>query len=117
MSDASYIKKGELSYMKNEGSPIILHRLALGYMCTNTYLYGHKDKKIAIIDPGFDADTIIDFISRNQYEPVAIILTHGHRDHTGIGRHRKTHRVPHTGHTTSALFHRLTPSSQSVLLR
>lgn len=40
-----------------------------------------NDKKCIIVDPGADAGRIIGFMDRNEYEPVAIFLTHGHFDH------------------------------------
>ncbi|AWX13714.1 MBL fold metallo-hydrolase [Mergibacter septicus] len=37
----------------------------------------------AIIDPGGEADKIIQFIQQNDLTPQAILLTHGHLDHVG----------------------------------
>lgn len=49
-------------------------------MGNNTYLLS-MDKKVIIIDPSFSTRKIIDYISENDYEVVAILLTHGHFDH------------------------------------
>ena len=49
-------------------------------MGNNTYLLS-MDKKVVIIDPSFSTRKIIDYISENDYEVVAILLTHGHFDH------------------------------------
>lgn len=41
------------------------------------------EKNAAIIDPGGDAERIIQFINENQITPKVILLTHGHLDHVG----------------------------------
>ncbi|MBE7025779.1 MAG: MBL fold metallo-hydrolase [Ruminococcaceae bacterium] len=49
---------------------------------TNCYFI--KDNNdIAIVDPGGDADSIIELIENNGFIPRVIPLTHGHFDHTG----------------------------------
>jgi hydroxyacylglutathione hydrolase len=54
--------------------------LQLGPYATNCYLL-HTDKKLWVIDPGFDGDKIIEFASSRNLEIEAIILTHSHWDH------------------------------------
>ncbi|MFC0308248.1 MBL fold metallo-hydrolase [Gallibacterium trehalosifermentans] len=41
------------------------------------------EKNAAIIDPGGEAERIIQFIQENQLIPKLILLTHGHLDHVG----------------------------------
>ncbi|OBW95650.1 MBL fold metallo-hydrolase [Gallibacterium salpingitidis] len=41
------------------------------------------EKNAAIIDPGGDAERIINFINENELKPKMILLTHGHLDHVG----------------------------------
>lgn len=56
--------------------------LTVGQMQTNCYLLIDKaSKKAAIIDPGEDADYIIDKVEELHITPVIILATHGHFDH------------------------------------
>ena len=49
---------------------------------TNCYIVTDEDtKECAIIDPGADSNTILDYIESNKLKPVAIFMTHGHYDH------------------------------------
>ena len=49
---------------------------------TNCYIVSDPEtKKCAIIDPGADSNTILDYIESNKLMPAAIFLTHGHFDH------------------------------------
>jgi len=34
-----------------------------------------------VIDPGLEADALIDFLMANELNPVSVVLTHGHIDH------------------------------------
>lgn len=43
------------------------------------HLEGRDD--CLIIDPGFDADPILEYLSQHRLTPVAILNTHGHADH------------------------------------
>jgi len=48
----------------------------------NCYLLSPSDSsRCVIVDPGLDADRIIDTISEQRLQPGAILLTHGHADH------------------------------------
>lgn len=45
-----------------------------------------KDEKAhdcVIIDPGFSANPLIQFLQMNKLEPSTVVLTHGHADHIG----------------------------------
>ena len=59
-----------------------IHTLPLGAYQTNTYIV-ENDGHCAIIDPGYEPDTILDFISKRNLTADAILLTHGHFDHVG----------------------------------
>jgi glyoxylase-like metal-dependent hydrolase (beta-lactamase superfamily II) len=62
---------------------LILEQLITGYIGTNCYLFGDDaTKDILIIDPGGDAPKIIEHITTRGYHPIAIVITHGHPDHT-----------------------------------
>jgi Zn-dependent hydrolases, including glyoxylases len=65
--------------MKN----IILENVAVGMIATNCMLIINKTTKEAIIvDPGDSADEIAQAVTKADSRPVAILLTHGHFDHT-----------------------------------
>lgn len=59
-----------------------IHTLPLGAYQTNTYIV-EKDGHCAIIDPGYEPDTILNFLSKRDLAADAILLTHGHFDHVG----------------------------------
>jgi len=57
--------------------------LILGGYQTNCYVL-RKDasaKDCIIIDPGLEAEELIEFIDKEKLNPVAVVLTHGHIDH------------------------------------
>jgi hydroxyacylglutathione hydrolase len=61
---------------------MIEHVMALGPFQTNTVVLGcETDKKGVVIDPGFEAQSILGRIKRAELEITAILLTHGHVDH------------------------------------
>jgi glyoxylase-like metal-dependent hydrolase (beta-lactamase superfamily II) len=56
--------------------------LQVGPLGTNCYIvYSPHTKQAAVIDPGGNADDILQAINQNQLDVVAIINTHGHIDH------------------------------------
>ena len=58
--------------------------LPVGQLATNCYLLCDVERKVcAAIDPGADADSILDAARDNRRETYAILLTHGHDDHVG----------------------------------
>ena len=61
-----------------------IHTLSLGAYQTNTYIIWQENTgKCLVIDPGYDADTILDKVSQLGLSVEAILLTHGHFDHVG----------------------------------
>jgi len=63
---------------------MIIKRLVVGPLEENTYIIGDEATKQAIvIDPGDEADRIMDVINENGLEVNAIICTHAHFDHIG----------------------------------
>ncbi|MCL2227365.1 MAG: MBL fold metallo-hydrolase [Oscillospiraceae bacterium] len=61
---------------------MLIKTLPVGMLGTNCYVVtDEKTLKCAIIDPGGDSNTILDYIESNKLVPEAILLTHGHFDH------------------------------------
>ena len=63
---------------------IQIHTLTLGLYQTNCYIV-HKEgsKNCVVIDPGYDANTILGRAALLGLQVEAILLTHGHFDHVG----------------------------------
>ena len=61
-----------------------IYPMALGAYQTNCYII-HDDtsKTCCVIDPGYEADTILDKLDALDLTAEAILLTHGHFDHVG----------------------------------
>jgi len=61
---------------------MLIKTLPVGYLGTNCYIVtDEQTNKCAIIDPGADSGTILDYIEANNLSPEVILLTHGHFDH------------------------------------
>ena len=61
---------------------MLIKTLPVGHLETNCYIVtDEKTLKCAVIDPGADANTILDYIEENKLTPEKIFLTHGHFDH------------------------------------
>ncbi len=66
---------------------MILDTLPTGPLEVNCYIIGcEKTRKAAVIDPGGDADKILDRLKQHGLDLVTIINTHGHFDHIGGNR-------------------------------
>lgn len=64
-----------------------IHTMTLGLYQTNTYIIHDADSKTCcVIDPGYQADAILDELEEAGLELEAILLTHGHFDHVGAVR-------------------------------
>lgn len=59
--------------------------IVLGEFEANCYCVrkSAKYKKCLLIDPGLQPEPLIRFLRANEYQPVSILLTHGHVDHIG----------------------------------
>ena len=61
-----------------------IHQLTLGAYQTNCYIiHDAASKTCAVIDPGYQPETILDFLQSRELTPEAILLTHGHCEHVG----------------------------------
>jgi glyoxylase-like metal-dependent hydrolase (beta-lactamase superfamily II) len=73
----------------------MVKKLIVGSLQTNCYLFYSVSKNCVIIDPGDDAEYIIDTISRLSLKPISIIATHGHFDHIlAVDQLRRTFNIP-----------------------
>jgi glyoxylase-like metal-dependent hydrolase (beta-lactamase superfamily II) len=63
---------------------MLIKCLPVGQIEANCYIVTDENTlECAIIDPGDESNTIMDYIEDNKLKPVVIMLTHGHYDHTG----------------------------------
>ena len=63
---------------------IKIHKLALGLYQTNAYIiHDEASKTCCVIDPGYEAPTILREVNHLGLTVEAILLTHGHFDHVG----------------------------------
>ena len=61
-----------------------IYALEVGPIGTNCYLLCDEARKLcAVIDPGGDPDRVAAAVEQSGCAPCAILLTHGHYDHTG----------------------------------
>ncbi len=75
---------------------MILKKLIVGALGTNCYIFGsEKSKEVVIIDPGAEANQIINVIKDISAKPIAVLLTHGHFDHTmKVGKILRNYKIP-----------------------
>jgi glyoxylase-like metal-dependent hydrolase (beta-lactamase superfamily II) len=73
---------------------MILKKLVVGPIGTNCYIFG-SEEHVIIIDPGGDENNIISTINELHTVPIAILLTHGHFDHTlRVGKIQRHYNIP-----------------------
>src|SRR3972149_3413575 len=69
--------------MEQEGK-VIIERLELGPFASNCYIVGaESNKEGLIIDPGAEANQILERVEDLGLEIKLIVLTHSHMDHVG----------------------------------
>jgi len=75
---------------------MIFKKLIVGALGTNCYIFGSdKTKEVVVIDPGGNAEAIINSIAELKGKPVAVLLTHGHFDHTTkVGKIMRHFQIP-----------------------
>lgn len=72
-----------------------IQRLVLGDLATNCYVQKLNDTHCIIVDIGAGAPVLLRFLASKQLTPVAILLTHGHYDHTaGVEMVREKFDIP-----------------------
>lgn len=63
---------------------MLIKTLTVGHLATNCYVVTDEDSLLcAVIDPGDESGTILDYLEDNKLQCKAILLTHGHFDHVG----------------------------------
>lgn len=74
-----------------------IDRLILGDFQTNCYVVRAEESAsdCLVVDAGMDAEELIGFLGKNQLNPIATILTHGHVDHI-VGTAALRHHFPQT---------------------
>jgi hydroxyacylglutathione hydrolase len=65
---------------------MLIDRVIVGQMYTNSYIVSTGKKECIVIDPGADGTILIQRLEAMNLIPKAIILTHGHIDHTSASR-------------------------------
>ncbi len=70
-------------------------QIPLGQMQTNCYVLQNEDLSCLIIDPGSEGEKLIQYLQKEELNPVAIVLTHAHFDHIGaIDTVRNEYNIP-----------------------
>ena len=63
---------------------MLIKTLPVGQLETNCYVVTDEQSlRCAVIDPGDESNTILDYLEDNSLRCKAIMLTHGHYDHVG----------------------------------
>ena len=63
---------------------MLIKNFQLGQLETNCYIVTDENTlESAVIDPGDESNTVLDYIESNKLKVKDIFLTHGHFDHTG----------------------------------
>ena len=64
-----------------------VYTLPLGAYQTNCYVvHEEKENRCIVLDPGYEAGSILSFLEKKGLSLEAILLTHGHFDHVGAVR-------------------------------
>ncbi|MBS4209605.1 MBL fold metallo-hydrolase [Bacillus sp. FJAT-50079] len=58
-------------------------QIPLGDYQTNCYILYNQEKECIIFDPGHEGHALNDYIKREEFKPLAVVLTHAHFDHIG----------------------------------
>ncbi len=67
-------------------SELIVEQIQIGPMANFTYLVGSRStREVAVVDPAWDIDGLLDHIAERDYTLTAALATHYHPDHIGGG--------------------------------
>ncbi|KKS85051.1 MAG: Beta-lactamase domain protein [Candidatus Gottesmanbacteria bacterium GW2011_GWA1_43_11] len=74
--------------------------MTVGALATNCYILVGENKQAIIVDPGDDADYIINTLNDLRCQPVCLMATHGHFDHILAARELQlAFKIPFMIHT------------------
>jgi glyoxylase-like metal-dependent hydrolase (beta-lactamase superfamily II) len=75
---------------------MIFKKLVVGPLSTNCYIFGsNTTKEVVIIDAGGNENKIIETVENFNAQPKALLLTHGHFDHTlKVGKILRYFKIP-----------------------
>ena len=98
--------------------------LTVGHLMTNCYVVGDEATRVcAVIDPGDESNTILDYLEDMHLKCEAILLTHGHYDHVGAVEtlHEETGALVYmhaadAGSAVGSDFYAFAPPEGSVML-
>lgn len=63
---------------------MLVKTIPVGHLETNCYIVTNENTlECVVIDPGDESNTILDYLEDNRLKCTAILITHGHYDHTG----------------------------------
>ncbi|MBQ6372768.1 MAG: MBL fold metallo-hydrolase [Oscillospiraceae bacterium] len=63
---------------------MLIKTIPVGHLETNCYIVTNENTlECAVIDPGDESNTILDYLEDNRLKCKAVLITHGHYDHTG----------------------------------
>lgn len=61
---------------------MLIKTIPVGHLETNCYIVTDEESlSCAVIDPGDESNTILDYLESNKLEAQVILITHGHHDH------------------------------------
>lgn len=67
-----------------EPSELLIEQIEIGPMQNYTYIVGSRDsREVAIVDPAWDIDSLLQHLDEKDYKLTAILATHYHPDHVG----------------------------------
>ena len=72
--------------MADVDNELIVEQIQIGPMANFTYLIGSRStREVAVVDPAWDIDGLLDHIAERDYTLTAALATHYHPDHVGGG--------------------------------
>ncbi|MBI2165542.1 MAG: MBL fold metallo-hydrolase [Chloroflexi bacterium] len=85
---------------------MIFKAMPLGPYAVNVYFVGSEEtKEVMIVDPGAEANAIVEEVKRQGWKVTLMVSTHGHGDHTGAGAALKEAlEAPYGLHSNDAHF-------------
>lgn len=70
--------------MSEEETELIIEQIQVGPMQNFTYVVGSRStREVAIVDPAWDIDSLVEHINERGYTLTAALVTHYHPDHIG----------------------------------